>query len=244
LFVPFTFENSKWNATGDVVAAFASWHPSDALVAPEHPSRNAGVIRASVVCTPRRNPRRFPVSEADEYHFVEFSIQPKSFSIGSPTLFGRYVLEVPEFPDSHAPMMTLRSASFPGNIQGMRDKKVILLVEDERALRTMAKTALVRSGEFAVIEAEEVEDALSAWEMHEGQIDLLITDVTLRDGGNGGELARQLRERDASLPIMIASGNDAESYGAAIAKWGGCVALPKPYNLADLIRLARELTSR
>jgi DNA-binding NtrC family response regulator len=101
-------------------------------------------------------------------------------------------------------------------MQGMKGKKVVLLVEDEHALRKMAKTVLAKSGEFTVIEAEEVEDALKAWESHQGQIDLLITDLTLRDGGNGGELARESRKRDAALPIVIASGNDSESYAEAM----------------------------
>jgi two-component system cell cycle sensor histidine kinase/response regulator CckA len=120
-------------------------------------------------------------------------------------------------------MASLGSAGFAG---GTRNKKTVLLVEDERAVRNMAKIALTRSGEFAVIEAEEVEEALNAWEQHESEIDLVITDVTLRDGGNGGDLARQLRERDASLPIVISSGNDSESYKAAMSKCCGCVALP------------------
>jgi DNA-binding NtrC family response regulator len=126
----------------------------------------------------------------------------------------------------------------------MKEKKVVLLVEDEYALRNMAKTVLARSGEFTVIEAEEVEDALKAWESHQGQIDLLITDLTLRDGGNGGELARELRKRDAALPIVIASGNDSESYADAMENCCGCVALQKPYNLTDLIGIARELTTK
>jgi len=63
------------------------------------------------------------------------------------------------------------------------NQKVVLLVEDEHGVRKMAKTALQRAG-FAVIEAEELEDALKLWEIHQGRVDLLVTDLPV-EGSQG-----------------------------------------------------------
>jgi CheY-like chemotaxis protein len=54
----------------------------------------------------------------------------------------------------------------------------ILVVEDEDAVRMLARTILTRAG-FEVIDACNATDALSRSAAHVGRIDLLLTDVVL-----------------------------------------------------------------
>ena len=70
--------------------------------------------------------------------------------------------------------------------------ETILLVEDERPVRFLARQALERQG-YRVLEASSGEEACAMAEAHDG-IDLLVTDVSMPDM-NGKQLATILRGR-------------------------------------------------
>ena len=81
--------------------------------------------------------------------------------------------------------------------------ETILLVEDERPVRFLARQALERHG-YRVLEASSGEEACVMAETHDG-IDLLVTDVSMPDM-NGKELAAILRGRAPGLKIVFISG--------------------------------------
>ncbi len=79
----------------------------------------------------------------------------------------------------------------------------ILLVDDERVVRTMLRTYLERSG-YHVLEADSGETAQKLAEQHEA-IDLLLTDVVM-PMMSGPELVKYLTLRSPNLKVLYMSG--------------------------------------
>ncbi len=81
----------------------------------------------------------------------------------------------------------------------------ILIVDDEALIRLLAADALRDAG-FTVIEASHAEEALS-YIASGAAVDLVFTDVQMPGPIDGLGLARQLRARSPSIPVIITSGN-------------------------------------
>ena len=82
--------------------------------------------------------------------------------------------------------------------------EVVLIVEDEEAVRTMTARLLQSEG-YEVLEAADGREALEIVERYSGQVDLVITDVAM-PVMNGRELADRLTRRRPSLPVLFMSG--------------------------------------
>jgi CheY-like chemotaxis protein len=80
--------------------------------------------------------------------------------------------------------------------------ETILVVEDEDAVRRLTQRILSRAG-YTVIEAVGGAAAMAAWEAHEGDIDLLLTDVVM-PGMSGKELADRL----GVVPVFMSGYTD------------------------------------
>ncbi len=117
--------------------------------------------------------------------------------------------------------------------------ETILLVEDESALRALARQILQRKG-YRVLEAESGLKALTVWEQHGSEVDLLLTDMVMPDGVNGRELARQLQSKRADLKIIYTSGYSMalESFESELRE--GWNFLQKPYHPRKLVKTVRE----
>jgi PAS domain S-box-containing protein len=85
-----------------------------------------------------------------------------------------------------------------------RGSETVLLVEDEDAVRTIARIALESQG-YAVIAADSGSAAVRLAEEHRGRIDLLVSDVIMPEL-SGRELAEQLRATQPGLRILFMSG--------------------------------------
>ncbi len=83
-------------------------------------------------------------------------------------------------------------------------EETVLLVEDEQALREVTRRILAGAG-YRVIVAGNGPEALQAAAMHEGEIDLLLSDVIMPQMP-GPQLARQLLEQRPSLRVLLMSG--------------------------------------
>jgi hypothetical protein len=83
-------------------------------------------------------------------------------------------------------------------------KGTILLVEDEEVVRTLGREVLELCG-YRVLEAANGTQALKASGEHQGQIDLLLTDVVM-PGMSGIDLAHKLLEDIPNLKILYTSG--------------------------------------
>ena len=116
----------------------------------------------------------------------------------------------------------------------------VLCVEDEPQLRKVLVGALGRLG-CDVHAAASGEEALAWAAQHEGQIDLLLTDVNLGPGLNGKEVAEQLKRDWPETKIIYTSGYTDN----VIAKHGvlvdGTNFIAKPFTPAEFAAKVREV---
>ncbi|MFC7474042.1 ATP-binding protein [Dankookia sp. GCM10030260] len=109
---------------------------------------------------------------------------------------------------------------------------LVLLVEDEAPLRRLGTLLLERGGHH-VLAADSAEAALALVEAGAAPA-LLVSDVAM-PGADGVELARRLRRRWQSLPVLLLSGYAEAMLGRDLAAEGFRY-LGKPFDLADLLR--------
>ena len=121
----------------------------------------------------------------------------------------------------------------------MTGKETILLVEDEEMVRELAVESLQRYG-YTILQAPNGDKALSICESHQGNIDLLITDLVM-PGMNGIELARKFRDSHPGVPVLFMSGyaEDAVEHLGHMADHQSF--LQKPITPTSLSRKVREM---
>lgn len=85
-----------------------------------------------------------------------------------------------------------------------RVTETILLVEDEAAVRSLAKRILTQRG-YRVLEASDGAIALRLAAGHVGEIDLVLTDVAMPNLGGRG-LVEELRELSPEMRVLFMSG--------------------------------------
>ena len=119
--------------------------------------------------------------------------------------------------------------------------ETILLVEDEEQTREAVQRTLVRAG-YKVIEARNGVEALELAGIHEGAIDLVLTDSMMPEMG-GAELARRLRQERPDIRIVMMSGYTEDVLGgerAADAEVPGRFFIEKPFTRAELMTVLRS----
>ena len=121
-------------------------------------------------------------------------------------------------------------------METQNQKAVVLIVEDELALREMSSLALEMAG-YSVCEAAAAQAALDILES--GQIvDLMFTDVQMPGQFNGLELARIVSVRWPLVKLIVTSGSflikagDLPSDGRFLAK---------PYTISQLLQFVNDL---
>ncbi len=117
--------------------------------------------------------------------------------------------------------------------------ETILLVEDESALRKLARTLLERHG-YRVLDAANADGAIAVAEREENIIDLLLTDVVM-PGRSGPELTAHLKPLRPNLSVLYMSGyaDDAIVRRGMLAP--GTPFVQKPFTAAILMRKVREV---
>jgi CheY-like chemotaxis protein len=111
----------------------------------------------------------------------------------------------------------------------------ILLVDDEVSVRESVRTSLQSRG-HTVLEAATYDDALRIYRQHQGEIDLLITDISL-PGNNGYELAARISEVRPNIKVIFVSGQA----GREVCKFYYMPEtdprlLKKPFEMDELLR--------
>ena len=114
----------------------------------------------------------------------------------------------------------------------------ILLVEDEEAVRAFASRALASRG-YTVLEADSGETALVQLEAHEGEIDLVISDVVMPEM-DGPTLLRELRKRNATMKVIFISGYAEDAFKKNLDDNETFGFLPKPFSLKQLAAAVKE----
>jgi signal transduction histidine kinase/ActR/RegA family two-component response regulator len=110
---------------------------------------------------------------------------------------------------------------------------VVLLVEDEDAVRRASRRMLERRG-YTVLEASNGADAL---QLHaDAEIDVLLTDVIMPGGLSGKDVADRLREGRPDLPVVYMSGYSADLLARrGVDATTPSVVVQKPFSQDDLL---------
>ena len=116
--------------------------------------------------------------------------------------------------------------------------EILLLVEDEEALRDLVREGLEEWG-YTVLAAANGAHALEVAAAHEGPIDLVITDVIM-PGMHGRELVRRLAESRPGLGVLYMSGYSADVIAGQDILGPHLHYLEKPFSSTALAQRVRE----
>jgi CheY-like chemotaxis protein len=148
----------------------------------------------------------------------------------------RFLLWFPRV-DSTAEAESAGASTIP--LQGVGK---LLLVEDDDVVRNATRRILA-SGGYTVFEAAGPERARQLFAEHEGEIDLLVTDVMM-PGESGAALAAALRQRHPGLPVLYISGFPGENLARLGLLEGEVELLRKPFTIRELIDRVREVLGK
>lgn len=114
----------------------------------------------------------------------------------------------------------------------------VLIVEDEKALITLAEMVLTEGG-YRVATAQNAEEAIEVFGRENGDFDLVFTDVVL-PRRNGLELLAELRAQKPSLRVLLSSGYTDEKSQWPIIQKKKYPMLQKPYAVDDLLKAVKD----
>ncbi|MFC0282933.1 cell cycle histidine kinase CckA [Camelimonas abortus] len=117
---------------------------------------------------------------------------------------------------------------------------VILLVEDEEAVRAFASRALAARG-YTVLEAASGAEAIQLLEERDDPVDLVVSDVVMPEM-DGPTLLRELRARNIGARIVFVSGYAEDAFRRNLPEGETFVFLPKPFTLKQLIEAVKAQT--
>jgi CheY-like chemotaxis protein len=99
-------------------------------------------------------------------------------------------------------------------------------------MRMMARTALEWNG-YRVVETDSASVALTVWPSQAGDIDLLLTEISLPGDISGRQLAEQLCRAKPNLKVLYTHDSNKPSVGVEQLKAEELVA--KPFTSVDLL---------
>jgi two-component system cell cycle sensor histidine kinase/response regulator CckA len=135
--------------------------------------------------------------------------------------------------DGYATSLEVDEAALPP-----KGWETILLVEDETALRELARDLLAGHG-YRVIEAGSGDEAIGIAHRHSEPIHLLVTDVVM-PGMNGRALAGQLAAVRPQLKVLYMSGYTDEVIAQRGVLDAGIHLVQKPFTVVSLLKHVRE----
>jgi two-component system cell cycle sensor histidine kinase/response regulator CckA len=120
-------------------------------------------------------------------------------------------------------------------------QKTVLIVDDEAAVRSVARNTLQRRG-YRTIEAADGREALEVYRQFAGEVSLVLLDLTM-PYMNGEEVLRELKMITPSIKVLLSSGfNEVEAVQRFTGK-GLAGFLQKPYSAAVLAETISRVIS-
>lgn len=119
--------------------------------------------------------------------------------------------------------------------------ETILLVEDEQAVRELARRVLHRDG-YKVLVAGQGSDAIEICQQYQGPIHLLLTDVVMPGGISGRQVAERLTSLRPEMKVLYMSGyTDDVIIHHGISDTLGMALLEKPFSANTLTGRIRDV---
>ena len=122
-------------------------------------------------------------------------------------------------------------------VESKGGKETILIVEDDGAVRALMRQILARKG-YTVLEGRDGDEAVTVARLHQGPIDLVLTDMVM-PGLGGRALAARIAADRGSIRVLYTSGYATD----ATLRHDGGASLPflaKPFLPLELVRRVRE----
>jgi DNA-binding response OmpR family regulator len=123
-----------------------------------------------------------------------------------------------------------------------RGTETILLVDDDKGVRSVSRIVLQGAG-YVVVEASEGEEALADVRERKLTIELLVTDVVL-PRMSGKELSLKLKEICPNVRILYVSGYTANVISHHGILDAGVDFLQKPFSSLEFLSKVREILDR
>ncbi len=118
----------------------------------------------------------------------------------------------------------------------------ILLVEDEQKLATAIARGLGLEG-YTVDTIPDGKKALTRISLHRNDYDLIILDLML-PSLDGHEIAKQVREMNITIPILVLTARNETETKVQLLQSGADDYLVKPFSFAELVARIRALLRR
>ena len=124
----------------------------------------------------------------------------------------------------------------------MPSKGLVLVVEDEDAVRELLESAIESLG-YRTLSAVDGEDGVRVFRAHRDEITGVILDLKM-PRKSGAAAFQELLEIDPQLPVLICSGYGDNEEAQRLITLGARGLLPKPFTLSDLSTRLATLTRR
>jgi len=141
----------------------------------------------------------------------------------------RFKVYLPAIESAHAAQAKPSRRDLP-----MGDGELILVIDDENAIREIARETLNTFG-YRVVVASDGAEAMAVFAAHKNEVKLVITDMMM-PYMDGPATIRALRRLAPKAPIIATSGLKAEDKLADAAQLGVRTFLPKPYTAEKLLK--------
>ncbi len=115
-------------------------------------------------------------------------------------------------------------------------RATVLLADDDTAIRTVITKALGRAG----YDVRATGNAATLWNwVHDGEGDLVITDVVMPDE-NGLDLIPRIRKIRPELRIIVMSAQNTLLTAVKATERGAFEYMPKPFDLNEMVTVVRR----
>ena len=122
--------------------------------------------------------------------------------------------------------------------QNLKGSETILVVENERGIRSMISLSLKMHG-YNVLQAEDAESALRIFTERKNDIQLVLTDVIM-PGLSGVEMIQKLKKIDGRTKVLYMSGYTKGKIESGNSLPEDTHFIQKPFTAQDIIQKIRK----
>jgi len=163
-------------------------------------------------------------------------VEQSGGAIGVDTAVGRGTtirIYLPAAPEGAEPEKAIEAP-----LPDIHGTETIMVVEDNEAVRVLARRALRQRG-YTVIEAGNGLEALAELERQGGQVDVVVSDVVMPEM-DGPTLMKELKKRKPDIKIIFVSGYAEDAFDKSLPDQKQFNFLAKPFTLKQLVAAVKE----